>query len=149
MPTSIPISMPAPTPTPANSSITYEAEASQNTLSNGAQILSCSSCSGGYRVGALGLRTNGADGMLRFNNVNKDVAGKYTLTLYYSNGSRSDRDLDIRINGGAAIVFTGSPTGSFTTIATAYVAVTLNAGNNTITFDNPQAVTLDIDKIII
>jgi hypothetical protein len=118
-------------------------------LSNGAQVLSCSNCSGGARVGALGRRSNGADGTLLFNNVNKNSAGQYTLTLYYSNGSTGNRDLDISINGGPVIVFTRDATGSFTTFETGQISVNLNAGENTIKFDNPQSATLDIDKIVV
>ncbi len=142
------VPVPALTPPPL-SPASYEAEAPENTPANGAQILSCGSCSGGYRVGYLGLRPNGTNGSLRFNNVNKESAGKYTLTIYYANGATYARDEYISVNGGSAIVFSGSPTGSFSTFTTVQISVSLNAGNNTIMFYNPQSYAPDIDKIVI
>jgi serine/threonine protein kinase len=146
-----PIQPPPPTPTPVvtDAPTSYEAEASANTIANGAQVLSCSSCSGGYRVGYIGMGTNGSNGTLQINNVNKISTGSYTLTLYYSNGSSGGRDLYISVNGGSTIVFNASPTGSYTTFATAGIAINLNAGSNTIQFSNPQGPTPDIDKIIV
>jgi len=147
-----PASAPAPTPTPAPIVVgptSYEAESSQNTIANGAQVISCSSCSGGYRVGYLGNQPNGKSGTLQFNNVNKISAGTYTLTLYYSNGATSNQDEYISVNGGSAIVFSGSPTGSFSTFTTAGIAVSLNGGKNTIEFYNPQSSAPDIDKIVV
>ncbi len=146
-----PIQSPSPTPTPivTDAPTSYEAEAPANTIANGAQVISCSSCSGGYRVGYIGTGTNGSDGTLQFNDVKKISTGSYTLTLYYSNGSSSGEDEYISVNGGSAIVFNGSPTGSFTTFATAGIAVNLNAGSNTIQFSNPQGPAPDIDKIIV
>jgi len=86
---------------------------------------------------------------LSFNNVNKKSAGKYTLTVYYANGASNARDEYISINGGFVVVFSGSPTGSFSTFTTVSFVVSLNAGNNTIRFYNPQSYAPDIDKIII
>jgi hypothetical protein len=141
---------PVPTLTPPPlSPASYEAEASQNTLANGAQLLSCGSCSGGYRVGYLGLRSNGINGSLWFKNVNKESAGEYTLTISYANGATYARDEYISVNGGSVIVFSGFPTGSFSTFTTVQITVNLNVGNNTITFYNPQGAAPDIDKIVI
>lgn len=152
-PTSAPKPASTPTPTPTvtatNTAINYEAELSQNTLNSGAKIISCSSCSGGYRVGYLGLRSNGYSGTLQFNNVKKASAGTYTLTLYYSNGSNSDQYEYISVNGGSPIVFDGTPTGSFSTFTTAAIAIPLNGGNNTIEFYNPNNAAPDIDRIIV
>jgi hypothetical protein len=53
------------------------------------------------------------------------------------------------VNGGPATVFDGSPTGSYSTVATLNVVVSLNAGNNTIEFYNPQDKAPDIDKIVV
>jgi serine/threonine protein kinase len=149
-PTPTPVPTPTPTPTPAvtSGSTTYEAEASQNTLSGGASIISCNTCSGGYRVGYLGLN-NGNNATLTYHNVYAASTGSYTLSLYYSNGNSSDEYEYISVNGAAAIVFDGAPTGSFSTVATASIAVNLNAGGNTISFSNPQGSAPDIDKIVV
>ena len=141
---------PVPTVTPPPlAPVSYEAEAPENTLANGAQILSCGNCSGGERVGYLGLRGSGTDGSLQFNNVNKQKAGQYTLTISYTNGATYTRDEYISVNGGSAIVFSGPPTGGFSTVTTVQISVSLNAGNNTIAFYNPQSSAPDIDKIVI
>ncbi len=148
-PTPTPMPKSTPTPTPTDASVTYEAESPQNTLTDGARIISCSSCSGGYRVGYLGIGSGGQGGTLQFNNVNKADAGTYTLTLYYSNGSNSDADEYISVNGGSPMIFTGSPTGGFDKFATVGIAVALHGGKNTIEFYNPKGPAPDIDKIII
>jgi serine/threonine protein kinase len=144
---------PSPVPTltpPPLAPASYEAEAPENTLADGAQTLSCANCSGGERVGYLGLRSYGTEGSLRFNNVNKRSAGQYTLTISYSNGATSARDEYISVNGGSSVtVFSGSPTGSFSTFTTVQIIVSLNVGNNTLTFYNPQGPAPDIDKIVI
>ncbi|HEX3641833.1 MAG TPA: hypothetical protein VHV10_11130, partial [Ktedonobacteraceae bacterium] len=129
----------------------YEAEAPQNTI-NGAQVIACSGCSGGQRVGYLGMRVKNRtkiDGNLQINNVSKSTTGSYGLTIYYTNGASSSRSGYMSVNGGPAIVFDGSPTGSYSTVATLNVVVSLNAGNNTIEFYNPQDKAPDIDKIVV
>jgi hypothetical protein len=84
-----------------------------------------------------------------FHTVNVPSTGSYTLTLYYTNGNSSDEYEYIIVNGGAAIVFDGAPTGSFSTVAAASIAVNLNEGNNTIEFSNPNGPAPDIDKIAV
>jgi serine/threonine protein kinase len=147
-PTPVPTPTPTPTPTVTSGSTTYEAEASQNTLDGGASIISCNTCSGGYRVGNLGLH-NGNNATLTYHNVHAASTGSYTLTLYYSNGNSSDEYEYISVNGATAILFDGAPTGSFSTVATASIAVNLNAGDNTVSFSNPQGLAPDVDKIVV
>jgi hypothetical protein len=147
-PTPTPVPTPTPTPTVTSAPTTYEAASSQNTLAGGAAVISCPTCPGGYRVGYLGVQ-NGGNGTLTFNNVNENSTGSYTLALYYSNGNSYDEYLDISVNGGTAIVFDGSPTGSFSTVAAANIAVNLNAGSNTIKFYNSQAIAPDVNKIVV
>ena len=59
----------------------YEAEAPANTLAGGAVVSSCSTCSGGAKVGFVG---NG--GTLTFNSVSVPSAGTYRVTLVYCSG---------------------------------------------------------------
>jgi hypothetical protein len=89
------------------------------------------------------------NGYLWFNNVNKVSAGNYTLTISYANGATYARDEYVSVNGRLVIVFSGSPTGSFSTFTTVQIVVSLNAGNNTITFYNLEDAAPDIDKIVI
>ncbi len=140
-------SMPAtaviPTPT------SYEAESPQNTIAGTAKVISCSGCSGGYRVGILGLQSNGGEGTLRFNNVNKSSAGRYTLTIYYTEGDAGSMTGYISVNARSAITFIGSDTGSFSTVRTVNVVVSLSAGDNTIEFSNTHDRSPSIDKIVV
>ena len=121
---------------------TYEAEASTNTLSGGAVIASCSTCSGGQKVGYVG---NG--GTLTFNNINVSSAGSYTLFIYYCDGD-SGRTADMSVNGGAATAINFPGTGGWNTAAPYKITVNLNAGNNTIKFYNNSAYAPDIDRIV-
>ena len=53
------------------------------------------------------------------------------------------------MNGGPAIAFTGSDTGSFWAVGTVNVMVSLSAGDNTMKFYNSNSEISDIDKIVI
>jgi len=131
---------PSPMATPAPTTPTsYEAEASQNTLTGGAAVASCSECSGGYRVIRIGK--NG----MQFNNVLERNAGNYLLTIYYEDGKRT---FYISVNGGTAkSLYVAS--GSEGTVSTISLTIALNAGANTIKFFNPVNLTPDIDRIVV
>jgi hypothetical protein len=117
----------------------YEAESSQNTLRGGVQVIGCSSCSEGNRVGYIGLQDN----------VRRSRAGSYTLTIYYTEGDSGGRTGYISVNGGPSITFTASSTGSFWVVGTVNVVISLSAGDNTIKFSNSNHQTADIDKIVV
>jgi hypothetical protein len=138
-----------PTPTPTVTLTSYEAESSQNTLRGGVQVIGCSSCSEGNRVGYIGLQDNGNKGTLQFNNVRRSRAGSYTLTIYYTEGDSGGRTGYISVNGGPSITFTASSTGSFWVVGTVNVVISLSAGDNTIKFSNSNHQTADIDKIVV
>jgi alpha-galactosidase len=127
---------------------TYEAESSSNTLAGGAIVQSCSACSGGKNVGYVG---NG--GTLRINNVNVSSAGTHRLVISYIDGDTSTfgigtyRTANISINGGSSFAVSFPSTGDWNEVVTTNISVTLNAGNNTITFSNSSAYTPNFDKI--
>jgi len=120
----------------------YEAESSANTLTGAAKIASCSACSGGEKVGYVGMGAT-----LTFNNVNVTTAGTYKVTVQYCSGNA--RSADISANGGSAQTVSFPVTGSFTTPGTVTVSVSLKAGANTITFGNASAYAPDFDKITV
>ncbi|GHO70698.1 hypothetical protein KSC_095900 [Ktedonobacter sp. SOSP1-52] len=126
------------------SSTSYEAESSANSLTGQAAASSCSSCSGGQKVGYVGNNS----GTLQFNNVNVGSTGSYKLTIYYTNGDAS-RGASLSVNGGAADALSFTGTGSFNTVGTYTLAVSLNAGNNTIKFSNSSAWAPDFDRIVV
>ncbi len=118
-----------------------EAEASNNTLAGDARTIGCGGCSGGTRVGYLG-----GNGTLTINNVNAPSSGTYTLTIAYTNGDNS-RTAYISSNGGTATAFTFPGTGGWDNVGTYIVPITLQSGQNTITFANSSGWAPDIDHI--
>jgi hypothetical protein len=129
---------------PGSSSTTsIEAEASGNTIAGSTRTASCSACSGGTKVGFVG---NGSGNYVTINNVTAASAGTKTMTIsYLLSGSRS---FFVSVNGGTGteVPLTGT---SFSTVATATLQVTLNAGSNTVKFYNNSAYAPDLDRIAI
>ncbi|KAF0096039.1 MAG: fibronectin type III domain-containing protein [Puniceicoccaceae bacterium 5H] len=124
----------------SGSSVTYEAEASGNTLSGDAVVSSSTNSSGGMKVGYLG---NGS--ALTFNSLAVGSSGSHTLTVYYL--SAEARDLRISISGGASSTHSLAGSGGWDTVGSFSTTVYLSAGSQSITFDNPNGWAPDIDKI--
>jgi alpha-galactosidase len=123
----------------------YEAEASSSTLSGGALVQTCASCSGGKNVGHVG---NG--GILQLNNVQTKLPGPQVVTIYYVNADTSARTAIISTNGrpGVAVVFP-STGGSWSSPVVGSVKITayLTGRNNTLQFSNSSAWGPDIDTV--
>jgi hypothetical protein len=142
-PTPAPTGTPSPaataTPTPTSTAcrptpgcISYEAESDNNTLEGSAIVLSCPTCSGGFKVGYVGSN----DGTLQFNNVGAIASGNYTVTICYLNGD-AVRYAYLSVNGGPGTPVSFPSTGSFHTVGSIQRTVTLNTGCNTLKFYNP------------
>jgi hypothetical protein len=129
----------AATPSLATS---YEAESPANTLAGGAVVQSCSTCSGGEKVGYVG-----EGGTLTFNNINVASTGTYRVTLVYCSGD--PRPAMISADGGTPQILAFPSTGSFTTTGTMTVSLPLTAGSNTIEIGDPNAYAPDFDRIIV
>jgi len=111
-------------------------------------VASCSSCSGGAKVGYVG---NNA-GTLKFNGINAASTGSYSLTIYYCNGDTVARSAAMSVNGGSAVTLSFPVTGGWLTVGTLTTTITLNAGSsNTILFSNPTAGSWapDFDRIVV
>jgi alpha-galactosidase len=119
----------------------YEAEAA--TLSGSASIASCAACSGGAKVGNLGV---GVNNTLTFNNIHVDHAGTYQMEI--DSMTSGGRDLLFQVNGG---LFTSLKVGggSFNLPSSTTVPVKLKAGLNIIQFGNPRSYPPDLDRIVI
>jgi len=130
-PTGTPSPSPTGTPTPG-SCVRYEAESSNNTLTGSAVIQSCPTCSGGQKVGYVGNNS----GTLQFNGVTANVSGRYAVTISYTNGDAVRYAL-LSVNGSQGTPVSFPSTGSFQTVGSKQITVTLNAGNNTLEFYNP------------
>jgi hypothetical protein len=124
----------------------YEAEAPGNTLSGGATISSCSTCSGGQKVGNLAL-----GGSLQFNTVTVASAGSYNVTVSYVDGS-SGRQLNVSANGGPVQILYTNGTGdnNWNHVQSAVIQLNLQAGTNTILFATTASTYgADIDRITV
>jgi hypothetical protein len=119
---------------PASCPNQYEAESiPPNTVTGGAGIQSCQTCSGGADVGYVGNNS----GTLTFNNVAVNTTHDYVVTIWYTNGDAERRALLV-VNGGPAISLSFPSTGSFLTVGSIETTITLNAGSdNTLEFYNP------------
>jgi hypothetical protein len=126
---------------PPPPSQSYEAEAA--TLSGTAVVSACSACSGGAKVGFLGL---GANNNVTFNNIRVPRTGIYEMQVdYLTTGPRA---LLYTVNGGPFITLNVGG-GSFNLPASTTVPVALHAGSNSIQFGNPTSYPPDLDRIII
>jgi hypothetical protein len=91
----------------------------------------------------------GQGGTLTFNDVSVPAAGTYQVTIAYLDGSATGRQAGLSVTGGTAQFVQFTPTGSFSTVGTLTVPLTLAAGSNTIEFSNPSAYAPDFDRIIV
>ncbi|MET8769396.1 CBM35 domain-containing protein [Streptomyces sp. NPDC004658] len=117
-----------------------EAEATSNTLTGNASVADCSGCSGGHKVGNLYIGSK-----LTFNNVVVPKAGKYQIRVSYISGDA--RSALVSANGDGATSHKFASTGDWSTSNSVYVAVNLQAGTNTVTFDSGTGYAPDIDRI--
>ncbi|HLE49140.1 MAG TPA: PQQ-binding-like beta-propeller repeat protein [Patescibacteria group bacterium] len=135
-----------PTPTPiGGGTASYEAESTSNTFAGAVAARSCTTCSGGQIVGWIG---GGSGNYLQFNNISSLSQAAYTMTVYYISGD-PNRDVSISINGSAAALYSFANSGSWTTVASKAISVSLASGNNTIRFLNNTGYAPDIDRITI
>ncbi|KAI0472716.1 galactan 1,3-beta-galactosidase [Xylariaceae sp. FL0804] len=74
-------------------------EAENATLSGGAQVVSCSGCSGGEAVGDIGGASNGT---LTFSGVESDASTLTTIRIKYENGDSAQRRASVAVNGAGA-----------------------------------------------
>ena len=126
---------------PASLSTSYEAEAA--VLGGSAAIASCTPCSGGEKVGNLGL---GANNTVTFNNVYVAHAGNYLMRV--DSMTIGLRSYLYRVNGGPYQTL-NSGGGSFSLPASTTLVVPLHAGVNSIQFGNPPSYPPDLDRIVI
>jgi hypothetical protein len=119
----------------------YEAESA--TLNGEAEIADCPACSGGAKVGDLGLDP---DNTVTFNNVTVLRAGTYQMQI--DSMTIGPRSLLFRVNDGPFITINAGG-GSFLLPSSTTVAIQLNKGFNSIQFGNPTSYPPDLDRIVI
>jgi alpha-galactosidase len=127
---------------PSTVSQSYEAESA--VLNGTASVVACTACSGSSKAGNIGASTT--SNSVTFNNVRVEHDGTYRM------------EVDAMTQGPRALVYTvngGSPAtlnlggGSFNLPQATTVPVTLKAGVNIITFNNPATFGADLDRIVI
>ena len=106
-----------------------------------AKPIADASCSGRTKVINIGKRP---DNYIEFQDVYANVAGNYTLELFYL--SNEDRDATINVNG-KIFHLTKLNSGTSKQMAKESIPVTLKKGYNTIRISNDTAFTPEIDKI--
>jgi hypothetical protein len=125
--------------------VSYEAEATGNTLGGSVASGACTSCSGGKRVRFIGGNTSN---VLTINKIAASTSGPRTLAIYpVVSGTRS---FSISVNGGAAQTFTVSGTTWNGPTSPVTTTVTLQAGSaNTVKIFNNTANAPDMDRITV
>ena len=126
---------------PASPSTSYEAESA--ILGGSAVIASCPACSGGEKVGGLGL---GAGNTVTFDNVYAARAGEYLMEV--DSMTQGLRSYLYSVNGGSFQTLNCGG-GSFFLPASTTVPVQLVKGMNTIQFGSPVSYPPDLDRIVV
>jgi alpha-galactosidase len=124
-----------------SSSTSYEAESA--VLNGSAVIASCAACSGGEKVGGLGL---GAGNNVTFNNIYVAKAGEYLMQV--DSMTQGLRSYLYSVNGGPFQTLNRGG-GSFFLPASTTVPVHFQKGVNTIEFGSPVSYPPDLDRIVI
>jgi alpha-galactosidase len=126
---------------PEETATSYEAETA---IRGGtATVFGCPACSGGSKVGNLGL---GLNNTLTFDSVTVARAGVYKMTVNYMTDSL--RAVLYSVNGGPWVTLNVGGS-SFNLPASTTVPVALQAGTNAIRFGNPTSYPPDLDRILI
>lgn len=122
----------------------YEGEAA--TLASGAEIVTCSGCSGGEAAGYIG---GSSGGTVTFSNVQSTVATTTTIRVKNENGDTTQRYATVTVNGvSQRIAFVPGPDGQ--TPESSVLNAPLKAGSNTIEFAGYNGgYSADIDRIMV
>ncbi|KAF7885837.1 uncharacterized protein EAF02_004346 [Botrytis sinoallii] len=108
---------------------TPEAEASTNTLANGAITLTCSGCSGGIQVGYIGGPSPG--GTLTMNGVSSSVATTTSIRIHHTNGDSVQRYANVVVNG-VSNILAFLPTTDGNTPGTSVLTTALKSGTTNV-----------------
>ncbi|MEX1828871.1 CBM35 domain-containing protein [Luteibacter sp. CQ10] len=125
----------------ADPSVSHEAEAA--VLGGTATAFDCVACSGGKKVGGLGL---GANNTVTFNDVYAPRDGSYLMRI--DSMTQGLRSYLFQVNDGPQQTF-NSGGGSFQLPSSSVVPVCLRKGNNRIQFGNAVSYPPDLDRIAI
>ncbi|TCV93390.1 carbohydrate-binding protein with CBM35 doain [Luteibacter rhizovicinus] len=122
-------------------STSYEAESAS--LAGGAVASGCDGCSGGKKVGGLGL---GSGNTVTFNNVYARRSGVYLMRV--DSLTLGLRSYLFKVGNGPFQTF-NSGGSSFLLPSSSTVPICLQAGYNSIQFGNPTSYPPDLDRIVV
>jgi alpha-galactosidase len=120
----------------------YEAETA--VLSGGARVRPFASASEGQVV--TGVGGEGA-GRVSFNRVPAPRGGLYVVEIYFTLDDQ--RSITVTVNGETRLELYCQATGRPDTVNRTNVLIPLRAGNNVLTFDNPEESGPDLDRIVV
>jgi len=120
----------------------YQAETAA--LSNGAKVVDCPFCSGGQEIQNIGGPDNGT---VTSDHVEVPHGGLYPMTVYFNGGD--DRAAAITVNGSSRFDVIFHPTAVANQDSRQSVLVPLNAGTNSIMFNNAHEFAPNLDDIVI
>ncbi len=124
--------------------VTYQAES--RTAQSG--CVSSSNHSGYTGSGFMDFGGNGS--WIEWNNINVSSAGEYSLTFRYANGSSSNRQAAIIVNGTSVGNKSFSSSGGWSTWKTTSINATLRSGNNTVrVMANTSSGGANLDKLTV
>jgi hypothetical protein len=108
---------------------------------NKCQYSEAANCSGGYKAGWLG---NSEKNSLQWRNVYSKTGGKYQLTIAYICGE--NRNITVSVNG-KKVKTQSYNSGSWNTVGTKSLEITLEQGDNVIRLSNASGWMPDLDYI--
>ena len=120
----------------------YEAESA--VLSGSARLRAFEPAAGGQMVTGVGGEGGGA---VTFNSVVAPRDGLYALEIYFTLDDQ--RSLNVTVNGETHLELYCHATGTPKTVNHTNILIPLRAGNNVLTFDNPEEPGPDLDRIVI
>ncbi|MGO4373209.1 CBM35 domain-containing protein [Paenibacillus sp. MCAF20] len=129
----------------ATDGYSFEAEAEGNVLSGRAERKTCAEATGCSGAGVVGGLWDSSS--VTMNGITVEEAGIYTMTVHYISGD--PRSFAVSVNGGAGDHYDLPRTADWETLGTYAIEIELQAGSNTIRFDDEGGYSPDIDRIVL
>jgi hypothetical protein len=120
-------------------------EAEDGTLGGDTRMRTVAGASGGQVVTHVGEK---AANTVTLNGISVPAAGTYQLTIFYVAGD-GPRSANLSVNGGPPQSITFGRTANWSTVGSLTVAITAQAGANSLQFGNPKSKAPDLDRVAV